>query len=162
METTPHYVFDQWGKIENTDLVFLLDACANSLVDSFPYKCMSCLWSLIWSNRVWGSWYLITWFCNGLLGSYFFKLTLGNDCLQLCFWTIAFKNHPDSVILQKYQSCSKQTFKHNLAHMPSLNLTPTFSFEPRFCMFINNGYYTKKTLVVLGLYVLLMLWGFSP
>ena len=35
--------------------------------------------------------------------------------------------------------------------MLSLYLTPTLSFEPRFCMFIINGYYTKsKCLYSLG------------
>ena len=29
-------------------------------------------------------------FHNGLLYSYFFKLTLGSDCFQLCFWRIAY------------------------------------------------------------------------
>ena len=28
---------------------------------------------------------------NGLLGSYFHKLTLGSDCLEICFWAVAFK-----------------------------------------------------------------------
>ena len=45
----------------NMTLIFLLAACANSLVDSFWYKSMSCLLSLIWSNRVWGIWHLIIW-----------------------------------------------------------------------------------------------------
>ena len=45
----------------------------NSFVDSFPYKCMPLgLWSMD--------------FC-----SYFFTLTLESDCLELCFWTVAFK-----------------------------------------------------------------------
>ena len=80
------------------DLVFLLAACSNSLADSFPYKSMSCFWSLIWSNRVWGSKYLITWLgitvqssTMDFWNSYFSKLTLGNDCLELCFWIVAFK-----------------------------------------------------------------------
>ena len=30
-------------------------------------------------------------FCNGPLDSYFFRLTLGNDCLELCFLAVAFK-----------------------------------------------------------------------
>ena len=34
-----------------------------------------------------------------------------------------FQNHPDSVILQKYQSLSNQSFKHNSSHMSSLYLT---------------------------------------
>ena len=29
-------------------------------------------------------------------------------------------------------------------HMPSLNLSPKLSFEPRFFKFIINGYYTKS------------------
>ena len=29
-------------------------------------------------------------FHNGLLYSYFLKLTLGSDCLQLCFWRVAY------------------------------------------------------------------------
>ena len=84
-----------------------------------------------------------------------------------CFWTdftkwlsgnlfpdSCFQNHLDSVILQKYHLLSNQSFKHNLVHWPSLNLTSKLSFEPGFCMFIINGYYTKKqTLVVLGLLV---------
>ena len=48
-----------------------------------------------------------------------------------------------SVILQKYQSRSNQSFKNNSVDISSLNLTPNFSFEPRFCRFIVNGYYTK-------------------
>ena len=59
-------------------------------------------------------------FCNGVLDSYFFKLTLGSDCL---FRESHFQNHPDSAILQKYQSLSNQNFKHISVHMPSLNLT---------------------------------------
>ena len=133
------------------DLVFLLAACANSFADNFPYKYMSCLWSLIWSNRVWGSEYLITWLgitvessAMDFWNSYFFKLTLRNDCLELCFFDSCFQNHPDSVILQKNQLRSNQSFKHNLADMSSLNLTPNFSFEPRFYRFIVDGYYTKS------------------
>ena len=30
-------------------------------------------------------------FRNGLLDSYFYKLTLGSDCLKLCFSVVAFK-----------------------------------------------------------------------
>ena len=41
-----------------------------------------------------------------------------------------FQNHPDSLILQKYQSLSNQRFKHNSAHMPSLKWTPKLSFKP--------------------------------
>ena len=28
---------------------------------------------------------------SGLLDSYFFRLTLGSDCLEFCFWTVALK-----------------------------------------------------------------------
>ena len=45
-------------------------------------------------------------------------------------------DHPDSIILQKYQSLSNQSFKLYSAHMPSLYLTPKLSFEPRFRMII--------------------------
>ena len=31
-------------------------------------------------------------FCNGLPDSYFFKLILRSDCLEVCFWTITFKS----------------------------------------------------------------------
>ena len=36
-----------------------------------------------------------------------------------------------SLILEKYQSLSNQSFEHNLVHMPSLNLTLKLSFESR-------------------------------
>ena len=81
-------------------------------------------------------------FHNGLLDSYFFKLTLGSDFGNFVSES-RFENHPDSVILQKYQSFSNQRFKQNSMHMSSLNLTPKLSFKPRFGMYI-NGYYTKK------------------
>ena len=55
-----------------------------------------------------------------------------------------FQNHSDLVILQKHQSLSNQSFKHNSVHITSLSLTPTFSFEPRFRMFIINGYDRKS------------------
>ena len=43
----------------NMNWVFLLTACNNSSVESFPYKYISCSGQIIWSNRVWGSRYLI-------------------------------------------------------------------------------------------------------
>ena len=57
-----------------------------------------------------------------------------------------FQNHPDSVSLQKYQSLSNQNFKQNTVWriMPSLDLTPDLSFEPKFRMFISNVYYIKS------------------
>ena len=30
-------------------------------------------------------------FCNEFPDSYFFKLTFGSDCLELCFWAAPFK-----------------------------------------------------------------------
>ena len=124
------------------DFVFSLIVCANGLVDSFPYKYMSCLWSLTWSKRVLGNWYLITWL----------EITVRNSAMEtdLKKWLFGsffldnwFQNHPDSVIQQKCQSRSSQSFKHKSAHIPSLNSTANFSFEPRFGMFVINRYYTK-------------------
>ena len=75
-----------------------------------------------------------------------------------CFWTditkwligtlfldSRFQNHLDSVILQKYQLLSNQSFKHDSAY-PVFISNPTLSFEPRFRfrVFIINGYYTKS------------------
>ena len=82
----------------NMSLEFLLPACAKSLVDSSPYKYMSCLWSLIWMNRVWGSWYLIIWLKINAHSSTmdFWAVTFSNwlfqsDCLELCFWMVTLK-----------------------------------------------------------------------
>ena len=55
-----------------------------------------------------------------------------------------FQNGPESVILQKTQLFSTQSFKHNSAHKPSLSLTPMVSFEPRFHVSVINGYDRKK------------------
>ena len=91
------------------------------------------------SNRVWGSWYLIIWleieFRNAFEDCYFFQTDFRKLLFGLCFWTADFKNHPDSAILQKCQSLSNQSFKHNSAHMPSLNLTSNL---------FHNIYYTKS------------------
>ena len=73
-----------FGKI---NLVFLLATCANSLVDSFPYKYMLFLWSLIWSNRVWGSWYVIIW------------LEITVHCSAMDFRRVAFSNWLEEVIV---------------------------------------------------------------
>ena len=85
-------------------LVFLLAACAYDLANSFPDKYISCLWSLIWSSRVWGSEYLTTWLgitaqssAMDSWNSYFFKLNLKSACLELCFWTVVFK-----ILTQQY------------------------------------------------------------
>ena len=77
-------------------------------------------------------------YCKISKGTYFEEhlhtdasgVTFGSDCLGLSFWTVAFKTMPTLVILQKYQSLSKQSFKHDSAHRSSLNLTPMLSFEP--------------------------------
>ena len=53
------------------------------------------------------------------------KLTLGSDCSELCFWS-HIQNHPEFLILQKYQLLPNQTFKHNLVHVSPLNLTLRF------------------------------------
>ena len=87
------------------------------------------------------------------------QLFFQNDFRKWLFGTLFldshFENLPDSVILQKYQSLEKQSFKHNLRHMPYLNITPKFYFAPRFRLFIINGYYTKRNsrALVLGLLV---------
>ena len=73
------------------------------------------------------------------------EVTLGSNCLGLSFFLPRrFQNHPDSVILQKYQLLSNKSFKQNSAHMSSLNLTLKLSFEPRFRMFISYIYYAKS------------------
>ena len=82
-------------------------------------------------------------FHYGHLECHFFKLTLGNDCLEL-FLDSRFKIYPDSVMLQKSLSLSNQSFKYNALHMPSLNLTQKLPFEPMFSMFIINVYYTNR------------------
>ena len=66
----------------NMNFIFLLAACANILVDSFPFKCLSCLWLLIWSNRVWESWYLIIWL----------EITVLISAREI--WTVTFSNWP--------------------------------------------------------------------
>ena len=86
----------------------------------------------------------------GLLDSYFFKLSLESDSLELWFWTVGFKT-----ILSHNDNITKLSGLNTIGRISlSLNLTLKLSFEPRFCMFIVNGYYTKKqTLVVLRLLV---------
>ena len=78
-------------------------------------------------------------------GQLLFQTTLGSDCLEL-FLESPFpsQNHPDSVILQKYQSLSNRNFKHNAVHMLPLNLTSRVSFKSRFRLFMINGYSTKS------------------
>ena len=66
------------------------------------------------------------------------ELTLEKDCLELYFGN-HFQNHLDSVILQKYQLLSNQSFKQHSAHMPSLNLTPTPPFEPRLILNLDSS-----------------------
>ena len=88
------------------------------------------------------------------------ELILESDCLELCLKLDSrFENHPDLVILQKYDLLSNQRFKHKSAHMWSLYLTPKLPFKPRprFLMFLYKIFfrllYKKQTLEVLGLLV---------
>ena len=60
----------------------------------------------------------------------FFKLTLGSDCLELRYWTVNFKNHPDSVKLHKRQLLSSLSIKHNALHMLCIILTPNLFQNP--------------------------------
>ena len=57
-------------------------------------------------------------------------VTLGSDSLRLSFWRVAFKTILTCNITKILQSLSNQSFKYNLAHMLSLNLISTLSFEP--------------------------------
>ena len=78
-------------------------------------------------------------FHNGLFQTDFKKWLFGT-----LFLDSRFQNHPDSVILQTYQSLLNQSFKPNSAHVPPLNLTPMLSLESWFCISIINDYYTKS------------------
>ena len=49
-------------------------------------------------------------FGNGLLDSYFFKMTLGTDCLKLYFWTVAFK----PILTHQYYKNTAPSMKLNL------------------------------------------------
>ena len=61
--------------------------------------------------------------------TYFLKATFSNWLEKV---GSHFQNHPGSVLLQKRQLLSNQSFKQNLAHMPSLNFASKVSFKPRF------------------------------
>ena len=115
------------------NLVFLLAVCANSLVDSFPFKYMR-IGKLILNHLI-GNTCRVP---NGLLDSYFSKLTLGTDYLKLCIWRAAFK----AILTQQYYKNVSyfQTralsgdwyvvvFKSNLYKL---------YFEPSYRMFIIN------------------------
>ena len=93
-------------------------------------------------------------FCNKLLDSYFFKLTLGSDCLELFFWTVSFK----TIQIQCYckNTIRLQDHSHNLVHMLSLSSTPKLSFESWFRMFIINVYFTKACCPWTSLFVIYM------
>ena len=56
-----------------------------------------------------------------------------------------FQNHPDSVTIQKYQIAFKPELYTQFGAYTVFKLTPNLSDEPRFCMYIVNGYYTKTT-----------------
>ena len=67
-----------------------------------------------------------------------------------CFWSVFRKWLFRTFFLDiGYKSRNLVKFhfkikKNNLVHMPSLNLTLTLSFEPKFPMFNNNGYDRKS------------------
>ena len=124
----------------NINLEFLLAACPNSLVDSFQVYVMFMITNLIGSHI--GKLvlnYLIDNYCpefhNRLFDRYFFQSDFRKWLSRTLFWAFNFQIHPDSVILQKCQSLSDQSFQFNLVHMPSLNLIPNFFL---------NVYYTKN------------------
>ena len=52
-------------------------------------------------------------FLNGLLDSYFFKTDLRKWLFGTFLPESRFQNHPDLVKLQKHQSLSNKSFKHN-------------------------------------------------
>ena len=57
---------------------------------------------------------------------------LRKQLFGILFLESHFQNHPDSVLLEKYQSLSNHSFQYNSAHMPSLSLTPDFSLNLSF------------------------------
>ena len=104
-------------------------------------------------------------FLNGLLSSYFYKLTLESGFLEFYgdsrFQSFLRSNASEVFIekdalkkcskctaehscFKKYQSFLNQNFKHNQAHIRYLNVTNKLSFEPRFSMLNTNSYYTKS------------------
>ena len=90
----------------------------------------------------------------------FWEVAFQTDCrkwlLQALFLGSRFQNHPDSVILQKYESLSNQSFKHNSVCMLSLNWTHKLFFELRSRIFFINVkqmLHNKQTLKVPGLIV---------
>ena len=73
-----------------------------------------------------------------------FEMILANDCLELCFWTVAFKT-----ILTRY--CYKNSSRFQTRTLNTILCIcrfyiwlPTLPFGPMFRMFIINGYYTKS------------------
>ena len=93
----------------NMNLIFLLAARVNSLVDSFPIKYMPCWWSLIWLNCVWGSWYLIIW------------LKIPVQCSAMGFWTVTFSNWRLEAIVWNFvsgESFSKPSWISNISKIP--------------------------------------------
>ena len=65
-------------------------------------------------------------------------------CLEL-FLECPIQNHPNSVILQKYQLLSNKSFKKYSPYV--VYLTPTCLFEPRFHIFIIKGCYNLSLIV---------------
>ena len=109
----------------NMNLLFLLAVYTNSLVGSFSWKYVTSLWSLIWETRITKLKlnHLIEnnrpEFCNELVVRESRKKIVRNFVSgQHC------QNHPESVILQMYQSFSSQSFKNNSVHIPSSKFHP--------------------------------------
>ena len=55
-----------------------------------------------------------------------FQQLLRKRLFGILFLESRFQNHPDTVLLEKYQSLSNHRFKYNSVHMLSLSLTPKF------------------------------------
>ena len=105
--------------------IFLLAACVNSFVDSVPYKYLLYLWSLIWSKRVCGSWYLTIWLKITVHSSVldFQTVIFRTDFRKWFFGTLflnsPFQNHFVSVLLQQNQALWNQSFKRNWMYITS-------------------------------------------
>ena len=65
---------------------------------------------------------------------------------EVIVWNFVSGSHlkPSRLNITKIPVAFKPDLWKNSAYMPSIYLTPTLSCEPRFCMFVINGYYTKS------------------
>ena len=99
----------QPSSFRKNELNIFISCCANNLVDSFPYKYMSSLWWLIWSDRVRGSWYLIIWL----------EITAQSSAID--FWRVPFSNWLQEVIIWNFvfgQWLSRPSWLSNNIKMP--------------------------------------------